>query len=1002
MPLVQERSATERSSYSRLKRQFASEQGSGVATLSDNLPGRHSRAQRAHDAGRKIQKLRIELAEEHFARISAALADSYIETDTAVGTALETSDGVDLSGLALCRKLSDATDTCIEEIFAAAVGIDPSTGPSDPSSSQETSHSPEREISRQIERFRTAAKGSATLVALVATGGYGRKEVCPYSDIDLTICYLPGVKGIKEISAAILYPLWDSGLKVGHSVVTPKEAVAIASSELDTTVSHLDSRHIIGAPSLFQELSERIESLVAKRRKRILQDILEKRKRRINALPVFDGLRWGAGYLGADLKLGSGGLRDLCSIEWVAKCLGLDLTEVLSPEDQKILLRAKSDLLLLRSALHLCYRRSQDVLDTSAVTRLQARFGEVLAKCITQRALQAAVATEVLVERNLCLLVNDAKAQARRLSPTMMLPQVLKASAVSNARVPDEASGQTAKRQPTNADDARSQLLRVLQAPLDEILEKGRFLQAYGIMQKAIPHWKNIEGLYQSDQYHTFTVDVHSWATLSRLLYVFQKAVLDTPGIWPSMLVEHLTELVESADSERALTLRLACLLHDIGKGLTARAFRSNSNSTSEHSSHAKIGSHIAHQVAIELGYSDDSAKRCAHLVLHHLVLAEAALKRDFQDPATVEAVHNALENPSLLDDLYLLTLADASATGPQVWNSWRRSLVTQLYMACRARPSVDAMGRHALASADRDQIIAEFENALRRAGVGESVARHLSKASPLSLTASIASRMPTLELTAAALARHLREGGAPAVEARDIGDSYYELVVVAQDTPGLFAKIAGCTALSSMSVVSAQAHSLETQPRIAVDLFFVHTLSGKLSSEEGLSELQNQIRLVIAGKIALSYRLGLKTTEWRQQLDAQARRAGSFKVMQETTKERKVVYKLDSDKTAHEAAELSALCSPHSEPLIHIDNASSKNRTIIEVQSQNRPRLLYDIARTLAELGLDIRAAKIATLAETAADVFYVVDSSGSKVEDPEHIREVRNALTHALSSGL
>ncbi|MER3520762.1 MAG: hypothetical protein C4317_00375 [Acidimicrobiia bacterium] len=204
------------------------------------------------------------------------------------------------------------------------------------------------------------------------------------------------------------------------------------------------------------------------------------------------------------------------------------------------------------------------------------------------------------------------------------------------------------------------------------------------------------------------------------------------------------------------------------------------------------------------------------------------------------------------------------------------------------------------------------------------------------------------------------------------------------------------------MSVVSAQAHSLETQPRIAVDLFFVHTLSGKLSSEEGLSELQNQIRSVIAGKIALSYRLGLKTTEWRQQLDAQARRAGSFKVMQETTKERKVVYKLDSDKTAHEAAELSALRSPHSEPLIHIDNASSKNRTIIEVQSQNRPRLLYDIARTLAELGLDIRAAKIATLAETAADVFYVVDSSGSKVEDPEHIREVRNALTHALSSGL
>lgn len=845
-------------------------------------------------------------------------------------TSSDTTSG-EHAGIALCRILSDATDRCVAEIFALALGLEPT---------EPANGYPE-----------------TPPISLVATGGYGRRDVCPYSDIDVTICYMPGLKGINEISSAIFYPLWDSGIKVGHSVRTPKESTSVAAAEPDVAVSYLDARLVSGSPEPFEELKARFSSFMKKRSSRMIDDLIERRRKRSAALGEFDGLQHKAGYLQMDLKLGSGGLRDISTLEWSLRILGVDPQELLGPEDIDTLARARSDLLLLRSALHLCYRRQRDYLDAAALARLEAKFGRSFADRSVRAALAASVAVEAIVEKAL-KAVSDRNGKPGIFASVFSRPQKAEVASASK----HEFSEDPAERKR----EAKQKLLETLSSPKDDLLGSLKALQASGVLSRAIDRWQKIEGAYQRDPFHTFSVDVHSMAAVARIGYAFEKAVLNSPGVWPSRLLEDLSEIVKGRPEKRAVALRLACLLHDIGKGMEPETARPDHADRQDR--HAAAGAVVAREAALDLGLDDAIATECEFLVRNHLLLAETASSRDVRDPATIESICARIPEPAFLDDLFLLTLADTSATGPSVWNSWRRSLITQLYLACRK--AMGAGGAHGAGSGTtREESETRFVETLKSKGVPGETAVEIAAAVPDEF---LELRRSNLELAAGAVRRHIDLSGNPALLAEDLGDGFFELCVVARDAPGIFAKIAGVLAICSLSVVSAQAYTLDLENPLAIDLFSVQSPSARsLLEEDYRSSIEKKLQAAFSGKLALNYRLAKKTREWRKQYEARSERGSSLERLPEN-------------------------------PEVHVDNDFSKSYTVIEIQAANRPRLLYDVASTLSELKLDIKSAKISTLGDRAADVFYVTDADGSKIRDPDHLKEAKEALAYSLSLGL
>ncbi len=793
----------------------------------------------------------------------------------------------------------------------------------------------------------------------MATGGYGRREVCPFSDIDLTICYLPGVRGIKEVSSAILYPLWDSGLKVGHSVRTPKEAVGVASAETDVATSHLDTRYVAGSKAAFEELSARLSSFFKKKTARLVEAVVQARNRRLGSLEEFDGIGLRAGSLHADLKLGSGGLRDISSLEWVAALSGVRLDEVLSEADYASLNRAKSDLLLLRSALHLCYGRQHDQIDHSALIRLEERFGADLGEELVGKALSSMVTAEYVVEQGLRAL----------LSPPAMVRGRADSGGVIGRPSGDHGGGSgtdpVSATRGLSPEAASELLMERIRGPQEGLLEDLLAMQAKGVLQAAIPEWRFLEGLYQRDPYHLFTVDVHSIATTARVGYALDRALLDSPEPWPASLAAELRELAHGsrAPDERSTELRLACLLHDIGKGLTRQP------RVGERSRHAEVGSPIARTIAERLGLSVESAMRCETLVRHHLLLAQMASGRDAGDEATLGTVVSIVGHESLLDQLYLLTLADSSATGPQAWNAWRRSLLTRLYLATRRAFEATASGEAGGEGSPEAELRRRLLSALRGAGMDGTTAARVAAAAPKQL---LWLEDADTSLVASALCRLLGRQKRPVLEGRALGDGYYSLVIAAMDAPGLFAKVAGALAVCGLSVVSAQASTLELDPPVACDQFHVSDVTLGSSGTADLGSMESRLRSALAGRLSLSYRLALKTKEWKEHLELRYRRSGVSPPQ------------------------------PSEEPEVRILNDVSAHATVVEIRAPNRPRLLYDVASVLAELCLDIKSAKISTMSGTAADVFYITDLEGNKVVDPDYLREVRAALTHTLRAGL
>jgi [protein-PII] uridylyltransferase len=763
-----------------------------------------------------------------------------------------------LVGAELCRRLTASTDEWLTSIFADALA--------------------------------TAGQPNGP-VALVAVGGYGRGELAPWSDLDVLLLH-DVRKGVGPLAEAMWYPIWDTRLKLGHAVRTVKEAVQLASGDLETATSFLDVRHLAGDRRLTDELAEQGLSLWRKRAKGWLEQLAGSVERR----QVTAGET--AFLLEPNLKDGKGGLRDVHSLRWAAAA-GVTGVDVLLDGDRDALAPCYETLLAVRVELHRLMGKPGDVLalqDQDAVAdQLGAGDADVLMASISsaartiswisdeswfrvrdalaggpRRAVRAdvAVAAGVAVHDGQIHLVASAMPST---DPTLML-SVATAAARQRTLIDRATLDRLAAETPVWPEPwpagASDDLVALLLEGHDAIgaLEA---LDQRDLLTRLLPEWAPVRAKPQRNAYHRFTVDRHLWEAVANAAELAERVTR------PDLLV-------------------LGALLHDLGKGYPG--------------DHTDAGVELVAVIAPRMGLSPRDTAIVSQLVRHHLLLPEVATRRDLSDDATITAVADAVGDHLTLALLAALTEADSLATGSSAWSPWKAELVDELVR------KVDMV----LGGGDAVEVAARWR---------------------LFPSAEVETMM------AAGVERIMTEAD--------------RVTVVSVDRPGLFSRVAGVLSLHGLGVIAAEAHSDD-------------------AGSGGAGMAANEFRVVVPGHGPVPWS---KVTE-----DLEHALAGRLAI-ESRLAERARTYRRRRAQSAEPA-----------QRWVRIDNDASSNATVIEVRAPDSVGVLYRITKSLAEVGLDIRHAKVATLGHEVVDTFYV-QSAGTKVTDAFHLREIDLAVNHAIA---
>jgi [protein-PII] uridylyltransferase len=824
-------------------------------------------------------------------------------------------------------------------------------------------------FTRLIAADATADGLTATPLAVMALGGYGRGELHPLSDIDLMVIYDGEMTPyVQRMMQELLYSLWDLGLQVGHSLRSLDDCVAMARTDFPSRTSMQEARLLAGDRRLFAHFQRVLREEVFRRDfAQFLETTLAERDQRYR--------KFGASpYIGEpNLKESAGGLRDMHTAMWLAaaKFGTRSLRELadkglITPREQAAADAALTFLWRVRNELHFFSGHKYDVLTRDVQPRIAKNLGyendeqslgverfmreyylharvihrvskRLIARCqetlrsrgsAERRQRQQALADGlVFFDGRLHLVDRDS-------TPLRAEPARLMKVFWHLHRLGCELSldlERTLEDSLHLVDDAfrRSETVRDLF--LDICRSWGRVAQTFsemhelGLLGRYLPEFGALTCLVQYDVYHRFSADQHSL-----------------------LAVEHLEALApgQSAESEGAARvfteldkpelLMLGMLLHDIGK---ARGH-----------GHVAKGIPLVRELTARMGLPSPDAAAVEFLVAHHLTMSHIAQRRDIHDPKTVADFVATVDDPQRLRMLYLLTYADMRAVGPGVLTPWQAQILHELYTRALA---LLTGGR--VEKPNRLQLAERLAAAVKGDVDLQAVKAHLAMMSDRYLETTGVQRM----------AEHLRmlQGLAASrvvtelFHHPDLGSS--DLVVVTRDLPGLFSLIAGALAAHGVNIISAQI--LTRADGIAIDTFQVNDPTSEVITSGALwTRTLDGLRAVITGEQSVETLL--------------AKRRAAGRVAK----------------------------SPEGPPKIALDNHLSDAYTVLEVKCPDRLGLLYLITRTLAEQGLDIASARIATEIDQALDTFYVHDRQGRKVEDAATLERLRAALERALGQAI
>ncbi|MFH1652539.1 MAG: ACT domain-containing protein [Pseudomonadota bacterium] len=777
-------------------------------------------------------------------------------------------------------------------------------------------------------------------VAIVALGGYGRREITPYTDIDLLFLH-SGVEGkkLEELTRAILYPLWDNQLQASIVTRTIADCELIMRKEVKAFTAMLEGRFILGNKDLFYSMSETLSSNFDDRKKRrhFIESKIREREKRLGRFAVSQYL------LQPNLKEGEGGLRDYHTLLWAA----LSYEPFLSPKDlidslplprsaKNGLIESIKFLWRLRQLLQSTESKREDRLSFERQSNLAQRLGTERAGMMGEyyrHTSNISWLCDAVLDR--FLYIDSLKSRIYAFLPKFSW----KGIRVTDHQIDiiDEGKFTTSKELIDLFNYAKdhglkfsveSELFLSSQADLFSQSDKNiitlfsspvglpnliYMMRRTNILSKIFPDFEGLLYLLEGGEYHYHTTDVHS----IRAIEAFDE-ILSKKG----KINNSLALALDCVSNLRVLTL--AIFLHDVGKGHGGK--------------HEEVGSSIAYETALRLGYSEKEAGNVKWLVASHLLMPRLAFHRDVYDTHLVENFAESIGTDERLAMLYILSYCDLKAIGPHVLTSWKESLLADLYFVTWKHLSFG------------------FKNPVR---LKNSILKHhknLKKLAEPILSKEIVedhiANMPDsywLRYSPNEILKHLKLIDAlkiipVAVEKRDMeGSPWCEVIVAANDFPGLFSRLTSTLASFGINILEAQLLSIGKG--IALDI----------------------LKLEGHGK------------DWPDLSDAISKQLISPDADHEIIKKR-----LRKGKRGDVAK-------------VTFDNDVTHDETVMEIHVQDRPGLLYTISTLLHTQGCSIRTARISTTIDQAVDIFYIQSRHGSKLT-PDELKRIEKVLIEGV----
>ncbi len=742
-------------------------------------------------------------------------------------------------------------------------------------------------------------------ISLFALGGYGRRELCPYSDIDLMFFAMetPSDTENKAIEK-FLYALWDRGLKVGHSTRTLGECLSLSRKDSKVMTSLLDSRQLSGPQDHEQILRKELALLLPKEEK--LAFFRNKLVERDERHRRYGDTRY---VLEPNIKEGKGGLRDFQTLLWITDALygAKNLNDlvglgILTRSEASRFAKAHNFLLTVRCHLHDLAGRAEERLHFDIQPDIAERLGYNNRR--SGRAVERFMKYYFLITRDVGDLTRIlfAAIEHEESEPSVKgenyfgfetLDERLTFGASQNLKTHPldmlrlfRAFQQTGKdihplalkeitRNIRYIDDnvrhdplANELFLEILTSKKEAAYTLRRMNES-GVLGRFVPDFGRIIALMQFDRYHHFTVDEHTIHCID-LMHKLENGALHQDAPIASDVAKTINDRT---------ALFVALFLHDICKGRGGR--------------HAELGGELALTLGPRFGLSGEQTDLVSWLVHEHLLMSDTAFRRNMNDPKTIADFTARIRSRERLDMLFVLTTVDIMGVGPGRWTAWKARLLEELYnKTCALMQGIEP-------------------------GITEEIV----------VPAAYKPGETLIEI------RHDEQQSATVV------------IVYTPDRPALFATLCGALSAEGANIMRAYINTINDPktPRLAVDRFIIQNASGlPFTQPRRQEDLRQSIMAALDGSLDIDARI------------AEHRKPFSKKDM---------VFDI--------------------QPRIRLNNEASGADTVVEIETRDRHGLLYDIACTFRELGLDIRAAKINTQGLRAIDSFYIQTAKRKKLTD-------------------
>jgi len=799
----------------------------------------------------------------------------------------------------------------------------------------------------------TGVSGGA---ALVATGGYGRGELYPSSDIDLLVLLSKEpADSEREALERLIGRFWDIGLEIGHSVRTVEGCVEAAAGDITIRTTLLESRYLVGSKNLFRKLESELrktgDPVSFFKAKKLEQ---EQRHAKHQDSPY---------SLEPNLKEAPGGLRDLQTIQWIARASAIgrrwsDLVahKLIERGEARQLAKLEAHLQDLRIRLHYLAGRREDRIVFDLQTALAAQLGHKdtpsrrASEAMMQRYYQTA---KGVTQLNTILMQNlEARLAPWPDTPPRALNErfevrsgllhikhentfVLEPSAILECFLlmmqHQELRGMTARtlralwrgRFSINASFRRDPVARllfmhILQQPRG-IVHEFRRMNQYGILGLYLPEFGRIVGQMQHDLFHVYTVDQHILMVVRNLRrFTMPEFAHEFPLC---------SELMSGF--ERRWLLYIAALYHDIAKGRGG--------------DHSELGAADVRSFLKKHGIAKEDRELVEFLVGRHLAMSHVAQKQDVYDPEVVQAFAEMVGTERRLVALYLFTVADVRGTSPKVWNAWKGKLLEDLFRATRRVLTGEPLARDA-ALAEKQ---AEATRLLRLYALSDSVKDKLWA----SLDTAYFLRHDAQEIAWQTRNLHYRvDTDKPVVKARlaPFGEGL-EVMVYTRDREALFARICGYFERAGLNIMEAKVHT--TRNGYALDTFVVMGQGRDAHYQDRIAMIESELAEELQSDAPLSPPRGGRLS----------RRVRHFPIS----------------------------------PAVNIRPDERGAYQVLTIVASDRPGLLYGVARTLARYRVNLQTARINTLGDRAEDVFLV---SGEALGNPKTVLQLEQELLKEL----